>query len=117
MYSGFVNSDGTPLVSTTFDQDVWHRAVDANKAVIDLAEKVGVKLYRNHENGKGNRFNPYKSVRQVHIDNWNPEIIWGKSYYDPNGWNVHASPGPNNLGGAGPTQRIEIGRASCRDRE
>lgn len=106
MYSGFVNSDGTPLVSTTFDQDRWHRAVNANKAVIELADKVGVKLYRNHENGKGSSFDPFKSVRQVHIDAWNPEIIWGKSYYSPTGWNVHASPGPNNLGGAGPTQRI-----------
>lgn len=107
-YNGFKNSDGTALASTSYDPTKWQRATEANKAVIDLAEsgQVDVKLYRNHENGKGSEFNPFKSVRQLYFDGWNPEIIWGKSYRDPNSWSVHASPGPNNLGGAGPTQRI-----------
>ncbi|MBY5959381.1 RagB/SusD family nutrient uptake outer membrane protein [Membranicola marinus] len=107
-YNGFTNSDGTALASTSYDPGKWQRAMEANKAVIDLAEsgQVDVKLYRNNENGKGTEFSAFKSVRQVHLDGWNPEIIWGKSNYNPTGWSVHASPGPNNLGGIAPTQRI-----------
>ena len=107
-YSGFVNKDGTALVSATYDENKWKRAAAASKAVIDMAESnsgANVKLYKNHENGNGSTFSAFKSVRDVHLDSWNCEIIWGKSNYNYVGWEVHTSPSPNNLGGVGPTQR------------
>ena len=104
-YSTFQNIDGTSLVSTQNDQSKWARAAEANRAVIEMASSVGVKLYRNNENGDGGTFNPFKSIRGVYFS-WNPEIVWGKSGYNPTGFEIHASPGPNNLGGAAPTQRV-----------
>lgn len=107
-YAGFKNHDGTPLTNTTYDESKWKKAADASYAVIQLAENnpsANVKLYKNNENGDG-VFNPLKSVRDVKLKKWNCEIIWGRSGYYASGWEIHTSPGPNNLGGVGPTQRV-----------
>ena len=104
-YAALKNPDGTALAPAQYDDNKWKLAVDANRAVIEMASSVGVKLYKNNENGDGATFSPYKSVRDFCLS-WNPEIIWGKSGYNPTGVEIHASPGPNNLGGAGPTQRV-----------
>ncbi|SMD13239.1 RagB/SusD family nutrient uptake outer membrane protein [Pedobacter nyackensis] len=107
-YASFKNHDGTPLTSTTYDESKWKRAADASYAVIQTAENnpgANVKLYKNNENGDA-VFSPYKSVRDITIKRWNCEVIWGRSGYNPLGWEVHTSPGPNNLGGVGPTQRV-----------
>lgn len=107
-YINFKNLDGTPLTSTTYDESKWKRAADASYAVIKTAEEnpeANVRLYKNHENGDGTTFNPFKSLRDVHIKKWNCEVIWAKANFNHNGWEVHTSPGPNNLGGVGPTQR------------
>lgn len=108
LYSDFKNDDGTLLASQQYDETKWKRAADAAYDVIQLAESTpaaNVRLYRNNENGDGAEFNPYKSVRDIHIKKWNCEIIWGKAGLDVNAWELHTSPGPNNLGGVGPTQR------------
>ncbi len=107
-YASFRNQDGTPLVNTTYDENKWKKAAEASLDVINIAATAGVKLYKNNENGDGTVFNPYKSVRDVTLKNWNCEIIFGRSEIlsVQNAWDVHASPGPNNLGGVGPTQRI-----------
>ncbi len=104
-YSSFRNADGSALASTTYDENKWKKAADACAAVIDIADVSGVKLYRNEEDGDG-EVNPYKSVRDVMLVNWNKEIIFGRAGFNQNGWQVHCSPSPNNLGGVGPTQRI-----------
>ena len=104
-YANFQNPDGTHLASTTYDESKWRRAAEACKEVIDMADESGVKLYKNNENGDG-AFNPYKSVRDVLLKNWNTEVIFGRAAFDQNAWQVHTSPGPNNLGGVGPTQRV-----------
>ena len=107
-YATFKNQDGTPLVNTSHDENKWKKAAAASLEVINMAASSGVKLYKNNENGDGAVFNPYKSVRDAVLKNWNCEIIFGRSeaLAGQNGWAVHASPGPNNLGGVGPTQRI-----------
>lgn len=107
-YALFKNQDGTLLANTTYDENKWKKAAQASLDVINMAASTGVKLYKNNENGDGTVFNPYKSVRDVTLKNWNCEIIFGRSeaLNVQNGWDVHASPGPNNLGGVGPTQRI-----------
>ncbi len=107
-YANFKNQDGTALVKTSYDETKWKRAADASYAVIQLAESnpsANVKLYKNNENG-GGAFSPYKSVRDIMLKRWNCEIIWGRSEFYASGWEIHASPGPNNLGGVGPTQRV-----------
>lgn len=104
-YANFKNKDGVQLVNTKYDADKWKQAAEANREVIELAASVGVKLYRNNENGDGIAFSPFKSVRGVYFS-WNPEIIWGRSGVTVGSYELHCSPGPNNLGGAGPTQRI-----------
>ena len=108
LYASFRNQDGTLLVNTTYDENKWKKAAQASLDVINMAASAGVKLYKNNENGDGTVFNPYKSVRDVTLKNWNCEIIFGRSeaLSVQNAWDVHASPGPNNLGGVGPTQRI-----------
>lgn len=107
-YADFKNKDGKLLASTTYDEAKWKKAAAAALEVINLSTSAGIKLYKNNENGDGTTFNPYKSVRDAILKNWNCEIIFGRSQAlaDQNGWAVHASPGPNNLGGVGPTQRI-----------
>ncbi|MDP4207108.1 MAG: RagB/SusD family nutrient uptake outer membrane protein, partial [Bacteroidota bacterium] len=104
-YSDFKNPDGTPLVNTTYDPNKWKKAAIATKEAIDFALANGIKLYRNDENADG-AFSPYKSYRDVMLKNWNCEIIFGIPNFSINAWEVHASPGPNNLGGVGPTQRL-----------
>jgi hypothetical protein len=107
-YANFKNQDGTQLVKTSYDEAKWKRAADASYAVIQLAESnpsANVRLYKNNENGDG-VFSAYKSVRDVQIKRWNSEIIWGRSEFYASGWEIHTSPGPNNLGGVGPTQRV-----------
>lgn len=104
-YASFKNADGTALVNITYDQNKWKKAADACADVISMAATAGVKLYRNDENGDG-AFSPFKSVRDVTLKNWNCEIIFGRPNFNQNGWEVHSSPGPNNLGGVGPTQRV-----------
>jgi len=107
LYDSFRNQDGTPLANTTYDENKWRKAAQASLDVINMAPSAGVKLYRNDENGDG-AFNPYKSVRDITLKAWNCEIIFGRSeaLSVQNAWDVHASPGPNNLGGVGPTQRV-----------
>lgn len=108
-YANFKNLDGTNLTATTYDEGKWQRAAEASYDVIRTAETnadANVKLYRNNEHGNGTEFSPYISVRDVHIDRWNSEIIWARAAFNHVGWEVHASPGPNNLGGVGATQRV-----------
>ena len=108
-YSDFKNPDGTPLVNTTYDESKWKKAADACKEVINISEQhpeANLRLYKNNENGDGTSFNPYKSLIDVQLKPWNCEIIFGRTNSDMMDWMIHCSPGPKNLGGVGPTQRL-----------
>lgn len=105
-YASFKNADGTALANTTYDENKWRKAAQASLDVIDMAASAGIKLYKNNENGDGVSFNAYKSVRDVNLKPWNCEVIFGRAKAYAGGWDIHASPGPNNLGGVGPTQRL-----------
>lgn len=108
-YLDFKNPDGTPLVNTTYDETKWRRAAEASLEVIKISENnpdAKLRLYKNNEDG-GGEFNPYKSLVDVQLKKWNSEIIFGQyGDYNTEAWMIHASPGPNNLGGVGPTQRV-----------
>lgn len=109
-YANFKNQDGKALANTTYDESKWRKAAEAAKQVIQYAENnpdAKLRLYKNNENGDGTQFNPYKSCVDVHVKLWNCEVIFGRTYNaNPTSWMVHASPGPNNLGGVAPTQRV-----------
>lgn len=107
-YADFKNFDGTPLANTTYDESKWRRAAEASLEVIKISEtepSANLRLYKNNQNG--GVFNPYKSCVDVHLKKWNSEVIFGASGITATqGWMIHTSPGPDNLGGVGPTQRI-----------
>src|SRR5690606_9261778 len=72
-FASFKNNDGTPLAPLQYDNNKWKVAADAAKAVIDLN---GVyKLFTNLDEGDA-QFDPYLSVRNVFLTNWNSEIIF-----------------------------------------
>lgn len=108
-YIDFKNPDGTPLANTTYDETKWRKAAEASLEVIRISEnnpEARLRLYKNSEDG-GGEFNPYKSFVDVHLKKWNSEIIFGAyGVGNTEAWMIHSSPGPNNLGGVGPTQRV-----------
>lgn len=108
-YVDFKNSDGTPLVNTSYDEAKWKRAAEASMDVIKISENeptARLRLYKNNED-EGGEFNPYKSCVDVHLKKWNSEVIFAATGSgNTEAWMIHTSPGPNNLGGVGPTQRI-----------
>ena len=115
-YADFTNRDGTPLVDATYRPEKWEAAADAALAVIRAAEEnpeYGVKLYRNDEQGNGDVFNPYISVRDVHLASFNCETLWVKqggvetSTVDYMAWwEMLATPYPGGSGIMAPTQRV-----------
>ena len=89
-FANFKNNDGTPLASTVYDANKWKIAADAAKAVIDLGVH---KLFTNLENGDAT-FDPYLSVRNLFLTNWNSEIIFSTNNWSHWGFTKCASPGP-----------------------
>ncbi len=80
-YSGFVNSKGEPLISTSVDIKKWERARDAAKEAITVAESVGNELYYFEEKDNLTDTTMFEmNVRQAVCERWNSEIIWA----DPN---------------------------------
>lgn len=109
-YSNFRNPDGgVQLISTTYDENKWKRAAEAAKEVIDIAdanpEILG--LYSDVGDINATNHNPYKSYVRMFLGSWNKEMIWGRLHRPTRfGWMVHMHPGPKELGGVGPTQRL-----------
>ncbi len=77
-YTSFVNKDGSPLISTTYDANKWKVAADAAKEAIDLAEANGFKLYENTVSA----LIPYpedpieRNLRLTFMEMPSPEVIW-----------------------------------------
>jgi len=94
-FSNFQNQDGTPLAPISYDEEKWKVAADAAKAVIDL----GVyELYTDE--------NPYLSVRNVFLTNWNEEIIFSNNNWSPWGYEKCSSPSPGGYNMYNATQNI-----------
>lgn len=80
LYSGFTDSDGQELISTTFDKEKWKRAADACKEAIDIAEAAGIQLYRNSTYDSDLPADPIeKDLRYTFVDKNTKEIIWGET--------------------------------------
>lgn len=101
-FSSFKNQDGTQLAPTVYDANKWKVAADAAKAVIDLNT---YKLFTNLDNG-GAQFDPYLSVRDLFLTNWNSEIIFSRNSWSYWGYTKCVSPGPGGYNMYNATQNV-----------
>jgi hypothetical protein len=92
-YSDFRDKDGTQLISTGYDAEKWKRAADANKAAIDAAEALGVRLYERSTSETDPAEVGKLNYRYSMVEPWNNELIWGYSKPEPYyGWQRHSAP-------------------------
>jgi hypothetical protein len=101
-FAAFANFDGTPLAPAGYDANKWKVAADAAKAVIDLNT---YKLFTNVDQGD-NTFDPYLSVRNIFLTNWNEEIVFSHNNWWRWGFTKCASPGPGGYNMYNATQNI-----------
>ncbi|HVW61924.1 MAG TPA: RagB/SusD family nutrient uptake outer membrane protein [Puia sp.] len=102
-FSSFKNNDGTLLAPASYDGNKWATAAAAARAVIDLG---AFKLFTNLDEGSGGSFNPYLSVRDIFLTNWNKEIIMSNNDWSYWGWTKCASPGPGGYNMYNATQNV-----------
>ncbi len=109
-YAALKNNDGKQLISQSYDESKWQRAANAYKAFINEFVPGVYNLYRKNDS-EGN-FSPFISLRDVMLDNWNVEVIFGKTE-DENARGYEVTPYHDGYasevrgsGGLGATQRI-----------
>jgi starch-binding outer membrane protein, SusD/RagB family len=109
-YANLKNDDGKQLISQTYDENKWKRAADAYKAFIDQFIPSVYNLYR--KNDANNVYSPFLTLRDVMLDQWNVEVIFGRPE-DENARNYEVTPYHQSYssevqgsGGLGATQRI-----------
>lgn len=79
-YAEVTNPDGTPLFSTSYNNEKWKDAADAFKEVIDLAESTGIySLYKEYDE-QGN-IDPFSSYQNLFLEEGNDEIIFDGPHY------------------------------------
>src|SRR5690606_24864304 len=105
-FVNFKNHDGTALAPLQYSSSKWRDAADAAKAVIDLSG-TNYKLFTNLDEGDAT-FDPYLSVRNVFLTNWNNEIIFSTNMAGTWQWGLEkrAAPGPGGYNMENATQNI-----------
>jgi len=101
-FANFKNHDGTLLAPASADVNRWKTAAAAAKAVIDLN---AFRLFTNLDEG-GPAFDPYLSVRDLFLVNWNAEIILSNNQWSQWGYTKCVSPGPGGYNLYNATQNI-----------
>ncbi|WP_342331764.1 RagB/SusD family nutrient uptake outer membrane protein [Pedobacter sp. FW305-3-2-15-E-R2A2] len=101
-FNSLKNQDGTALAPATYDVNKWKIAADAAKAVIDLN---AYKLFTNLDNG-GTTFDPYLSVRDLFLTNWNKEILFSRNSWNYWGYTKASSPNPGGINLYNATQNV-----------
>jgi hypothetical protein len=101
-FASFKNQDGTALAPASYDANKWKIAADAAKAVIDLN---AYKLFTNLDNG-GTQFDPYLSVRDLFLTNWNSEILFSRNSWNYWGYVKASSPNPGGINLYNATQNV-----------
>jgi len=76
-YASLKNKDGLQLINQTYDANKWKLATDAYKQFLDEFVPDTYRLYT--ENDADPFIAAYKSCKNVMLNDWNPEWIWGKS--------------------------------------
>lgn len=93
------NCDGVSIFDSTFKPERWKTAVDANKLLIDEAEKVGHKLYIETIGDDVDAFQSYQNALMLRYNQGNMEILFPRTYDDAGYFDRQAN--PRSMGGAG----------------
>ena len=93
------NCDGVSIFDSTFKPERWKTAVDANKLLIDEAEKAGHKLYIETIGDDVDAFQSYQNVLMLRYNQGNMEILFPRTYDDAGYFDRQAN--PRSMGGAG----------------
>jgi starch-binding outer membrane protein, SusD/RagB family len=76
-YASLQNKDGLQLINQTYDANKWKLAADAYRAFLDEFVPGTYRLFT--ENDADPFLAAYKSCKNVMLNDWNSEWIWGKS--------------------------------------
>lgn len=93
------NCDGVSIFDLTFKPERWKTAVDANKLLIDEAEKAGHKLYIETIGDDVDAFQSYQNALMLRYNQGNMEILFPRTYDDAGYFDRQAN--PRSMGGAG----------------
>lgn len=93
------NCDGVSIFDSTFKPERWKTAVDANKLLIDEAEKAGHKLYIETIGDDVDAFQSYQNALMLRYNQGNMEILFPRTYNDAGYFDRQAN--PRSMGGAG----------------
>lgn len=93
------NCDGVSIFDSTFKPERWKTAVDANKLLIDEAEKAGHKLYIGTIGDDVDAFQSYQNALMLRYNQGNMEILFPRTYDDAGYFDRQAN--PRSMGGAG----------------
>ena len=96
---GMKNCDGVPIFEQRRDPERWKAAADANKLLIDEADKAGHKLYIEKVGDKIDPFQSYQNAIMLRYNQGNTEIIFPRTYDDAGYFDRQAN--PRSMGGAG----------------
>lgn len=77
------NKDGVQLINQTYNPDKWKKAADAFKSFLDEFVPGTYTLYSESDSDPFKA--AYKSCKNVMLNDWNSEWIWGKSMADGTG--------------------------------
>ncbi|MFZ6012202.1 MAG: RagB/SusD family nutrient uptake outer membrane protein [Bacteroidota bacterium] len=110
-YANLKNIDGKQLVSQQTDISKWQRAADAAKAYIDEFVPAYHDLFR--KNDATGKFSAFLSCRDVMLESWNREWIFGRPsasvqtrQYEMTPYHAGALQESRGGGGLGATQRM-----------
>ena len=93
------NCDGVSIFDSTFKPERCKTAVDANKLLIDEAEKAGHKLYIETIGDDVDAFQSYQNALMLRYNQGNMEILFPRTYDDAGYFDRQAN--PRSMGGAG----------------
>ena len=93
------NCDAVSIFDSTFKPERWKTAVDANKLLIDEAEKAGHKLYIETIGDDVDAFQSYQNALMLRYNQGNMEILFPRTYDDAGYFDRQAN--PRSMGGAG----------------
>ena len=93
------NCDGVSIFDSTFKPERWKTAVDANKLLIDEAEKAGHKLYIETIGDDVDAFQSYQNALMLRYNQGNMEVLFPRTYDDAGYFDRQAN--PRSMGGAG----------------
>ncbi|MFV0566234.1 MAG: RagB/SusD family nutrient uptake outer membrane protein [Flavobacteriaceae bacterium] len=98
-YADFKNVDGVEqMISTSYDENKWVLAANANKDAIDTALGVGHDLFESTITGATEAEQGTLNYRYSMVEPWNNEVIWGYSIAEPYyGWQRHSMPRVDGL--------------------